>query len=287
VRVSVEVEPAEARLSDEPTLTLTIDAERGVKVEPPPFGESLGEFLIRDFREPLPEVRGQREILRKVYTLEPTRTGQLQIDPIAVSFTDERPGQDGKQHQLETEAVTVKVTSVLGSDVPSLDQLEALAQPVELPAGGSAILWWLLAGLALAGSIGGLAGWRWLARRRVAPEHQYTPQELAYIELERLIESDLIRQDVKQFYVELTGIVRRYIERTTGVHAPEQTTEEFLREISAGNVFPASDRERLRSFLESADLVKFAAYEPRSADLEETFERAKSFLGLQSREVAA
>ena len=29
--------------------------------------------------------------------------------------------------------------------------------------------------------------------------------------------------------MELTGLVRRYIERTTGIHAPEQTTRHFTR----------------------------------------------------------
>ena len=33
------------------------------------------------------------------------------------------------------------------------------------------------------------------------------------------------------YYMELTAVVRRYIERTTGVRAPEQTTEEFLHEV--------------------------------------------------------
>ena len=54
-------------------LTLTIEYERRVEVEKPPFAESLGSFIVRDFREPLVKTRESREIIQQIYTLEPTR----------------------------------------------------------------------------------------------------------------------------------------------------------------------------------------------------------------------
>ncbi len=73
VKLTAEVQPAKARLSDEPVLTLTIDYEQGVQIEKPPFGSSLGSFLVRDFRQPLTKTRNGREILQQIYTLEPMR----------------------------------------------------------------------------------------------------------------------------------------------------------------------------------------------------------------------
>jgi hypothetical protein len=281
LRISVHVAPHPARLSDEPRLTLTLDYQRGVTVEKPPFGEALGDFQIRDYRSPLPETRGEREILRQIYTLEPTRTGQLQIDPIAVTFTDTRPGGDGKQHTLETEALTIEVTSIVADEAPSLDDLQGLTGPIELPEPRGTWHWWLLGGTLAALLVMGV-GWSVWRRRHTQPERQLTPRELAYLELEQLIEQRLSERDVKLFYVHLTGIVRRFIERTTGIHAAEQTTEEFLREIGGGQVFGHAERERLAAFLESADLVKFAALQPTAGDLEHTFQRAKAFLGLDT-----
>ena len=46
-----------------------------------------------------------------------------------------------------------------------------------------------------------------------------SPEEMAHMELDKLVASGLAEPDVKQFYVELTTIVRRYIERTTGIRA--------------------------------------------------------------------
>jgi hypothetical protein len=281
VRVSVHVAPHPARLSDEPRLTLTLDYQRGVTIQKPPFGEAMGDFQIRDYRSPLPETKGDREILRQVYTLEPTRTGQLQIDPIAVTFTDSRPDGDGKQHTLETEALTIEVTSIVADDAPSLDDLQGLAGPVQLPEPAGTLPWWLLGGIPLTLLAIGV-GWAVWRRRRRPPERQMTPRELAYLELDQLIRQKLSDRDVKLFYVHLTGIVRRFIERTTGIHAAEQTTEEFLREIGRGQVFGRAERERLAAFLESADLVKFAALEPSARDIENTFLRAKAFLGLDT-----
>lgn len=287
IKVTVEVQPSPARLSDEPTLTLTIDSARGVVVDKPPFGEAIGGFVIRDFREPLPETQGDREIRRQIYTLEPVQTGTQHLDPITVTFTDRRPQGDGKRHTVQTESLAVEVTSMLEAEVPSLDQLKPLAGPLELPSSPSRWLAWLGGGLLALVLAAGVGWWLVRRRRRLVPEKPLTPHELAYLELEALVQENLSGTDVKLFYVRLTGIVRRFIERTTGVHAPEQTTEEFLRVIGCGQLFPEVERARLKAFLESADLVKFAAQEPTAADIEQTFRRAQAFLGLQPQEAAA
>jgi hypothetical protein len=278
VRVTVEVQPSKARLSDELALTLTIDSEEGVKVEKPPFGSTLGSFTIRGFREPLPRICDGREIIQQIYTLEPTETGKLRIDPISVSFTDRRPTGDGRTHAIATEPLSIEVSSLVGDKAPSLGDLRPPAGPVELPSHIASWLWGLLA----AGVIALAVGWRvWRRRRREQSvvAAALSPEELANIELDKLVESGLAESDVKQFYVELTSIVRRYIERTTGVRAPEQTTEEFLREISRAHTFAPDDCSRLRDFLESADLVKFAAHQPRADDVAESIRRARLFVG--------
>lgn len=286
LRVLVEVTPSPARLSDEPTLTLTLDAEAGVEVVKPPFGDAMGDFNILDFHQPLPVTRGDRRIVQQIYTLEPQRTGTLQIDPIPVRFKDSRPDGDGQEHALETEALAIEVTSLADDQAPSLDDVNALAGPLGIPE-PAGTPWWMFGGAILILPVLGAGLWVLRRRKAVPTAQQLSPQELAYLELERLMEAGLSERDIKRFYVELTGIVRRYIERTTGVQAAEQTTEEFLREISVGDVFSATERERLAAFLESADLVKFAAHEPLASDIEATFERAKAFLGLDAGGTAA
>jgi hypothetical protein len=285
VHVTVEVEPAPARLSDEPTLTITVVAEAGVDVQLPPFGDAVGDFVILDFREPLVQVRGDREVIRRIYSLEPPHTGTLEIDPITVTFTAPGGGAKSGSQSLETEALAIEVVSLVDAEAPSHDALQGLAPPVELP---RKILWWPWLAAAVLLCLASAIGIFWLRRQRarlnLKPE--LSPRDIAANELHRIWQSQLHVQDIKRFYTELTGIVRRYIEGTVGVHAPEQTTEEFLREISGGQVFSADEGQRLRDFLESSDLVKFAAHQPGRDDIKAAFVRARAFVGIEGDHVS-
>ncbi|HJN11908.1 MAG TPA: hypothetical protein QF564_24700 [Pirellulaceae bacterium] len=283
VRVTVEVVPAPARLSDEPTLTVTVTAKPGVDVQLPPFGEAVGDFVILGFREPLVEVRGDREVIRQVYSLEPPRTGTLEIDPITVTFTDKESGSGQDTQSLETEALAVEIVSLVDAEAPSLDDLQGFAPPMELP---RKILWWpwIMSSTLVLFSLA--IGIFWFRRRRAHALRPSTlsPREVASLELQRIWQEQLHLRDIKRFYTELTGIVRRYIEGTVGVRAPEQTTEEFLREISNGHVFSADERRRLKDFLESSDLVKFAAHQPDRRDIDNAYQRARLFVGIDDEQ---
>lgn len=286
VKVSVSVVPQEPRLSDEPTLTLIVTAADGVQVEMPPFGESLGDFIIRDFFEPLQKSADGKQVYQQVYTLEPVEAGALSIDPLTVKFVDARPDGDGQEHAIETEAMKLTVATIIESQAPSLTDLRPAAAPVELPQETSATTLSLLAigGLSLA--LIGLYFWR-RSRRREHQKPQLTPQQLAWRELNDLLDGKLSEHDVKEFFVQLTGVVRRYIERSTGVKAPEQTTEEFLREVSGAQLFSGADDQRLGAFLESADLVKFAGYQPDPENIKQSTHLAKQFIELKTAEDSA
>ena len=81
-----------------------------------------------------------------------------------------------------------------------------------------------------------LAALVWLARyitRRVK-EHRMSPIERAWVELDRLLKKGLPgRGRYKDFYVELTMVVRRYVQRKYGIKAPHLTTEEFFACIAS------------------------------------------------------
>jgi len=122
----------------------------------------------------------------------------------------------------------------------------------------------VLASLALLAGLVALV--KYLARR--VKEHRMSPIERAWVELDRLLKKGLPgRGRYKDFYVELTMVVRRYVQRKYGIKAPHLTTEEFLRDRRIVEL--SNDRmAALKVFLESADMVKFAGVEatPEMAD---------------------
>lgn len=281
VKVSIDIVPTEPRLSDEPTLTLTIIAEGDVDVTLPPFGQSLGDFIIRDFHEPLAKTADGKQVLQQVYTLEPTQAGLSIINPIEVKFVDNRSNGDGKEHSIETEAIKIDIATMIESEAPSLNDLRPIVSPVDIQA--SAVASWMGWGIALLAACLALVVLVWrLKRKSSTSEPQLTPQQLARRELDDLISSKLSEADVKEYFVQLTGVVRRYIERSTGVKAPEQTTEEFLRQVNQQKLFSDEEDRRLGAFLESADLVKFAGYQPDEESVRQSTYKAKRFIELKT-----
>ena len=102
-----------------------------------------------------------------------------------------------------------------------------------------------------------------------------TPLEIALAALQRLQQDNL---PVEEFYTRLSAIVRQFLENQFALRAPERTTEEFLVEIAQGSALTGSHRELLGTFLQVADLVKFARHRPGPADRAQAFAAAEKFV---------
>lgn len=109
--------------------------------------------------------------------------------------------------------------------------------------------------------------------------HRMSPIERAMYELEELLKKGLHTSGrQKDFYVELTLVVRRYIGRQHEVRAPNLTTEEFFDATRQSPSFPKSTLDKLIDFLRRADMVKFAGVEATSDMIERATESARSYL---------
>ena len=103
------------------------------------------------------------------------------------------------------------------------------------------------------------------------------PWELAETALLDL--SGRLPLEAEIFFVELTDIVRRYIEAVYLLPATEMTTPEFLRKINqADSRLDADSRLVLSDFLTAADMVKFARYDATQEQIEQSMSKAKHFV---------
>lgn len=106
-----------------------------------------------------------------------------------------------------------------------------------------------------------------------------TPRERALRALNQLKQKKLPQKgQYDAFYVEITQIVRKYIEGHYHVNAPEQTTQEFLQVVLGQSLFNEQINHYLTEFLKFADLVKFARLNPNIEDCHQAEEAAQSFI---------
>ncbi len=105
------------------------------------------------------------------------------------------------------------------------------------------------------------------------------PAHIAAISsLEQLRAQKLWQQGkTKEYYITLTDIMRRYLEKRYGVKALEMTTAEIMH---AMNDKPGmkENGESLQQILSLADLVKFAKYQPHATDNEMSMDAAFEFV---------
>lgn len=99
-------------------------------------------------------------------------------------------------------------------------------------------------------------------RKLAAPEGKpLLPDEEALLELDRLRDEHLPEAGkIKEYFFRLSAIVRWYLERRFGVPASEQTTEEFLRDMTQKNFLNEDQKKTMKAFMEHSDLVKYAKY---------------------------
>lgn len=286
VKLVVRVTPAEPRLSDLVEMDVHVTAPPDVEVKAPAFGQAVGDFLVRDYSEkkdststPQP---GEPTTHRFRYQLEPVHAGRHLIRSLAIEFIDNRANSEakGKTSLIESDPLEVQITSEFGDKQPDLADLDPMLPPRSL---NDSSRWQWLA-IAIAGGLLALGAFWWRRRTKtiVVMPPRRTPEEIAHAELATLLAEQLpARGLVKEFYLRLTGIVRQFIEGTTGLRAPEQTTEEFLRDMRTREVFSAERSARLKEFLEAADMVKYAGQQPDEVQIEMSIERAREFIDVR------
>lgn len=70
---------------------------------------------------------------------------------------------------------------------------------------------------------------------------------------------------IKDYYVDLTDVLREYIQNQHNINAIESTSDEILEDIEPLNLNPES-KSKLKELLQMSDLVKFAKIHPRQEE---------------------
>lgn len=281
VAITLKAEPAQVKMDHDFMLTLHVAAPSYLTVALPDLHDRFHGFRSADGFVCDPIVDHDVTHYEQRWRLIPELMRAYRLAPFAVQVTDTRT-HPATTSWLATRPVVFppepKPTAVGG--LPDVSPHPFWIPPT-LRMVLSWIAWTVLALALLAAIIYGL-----YRLSRHVREYRMTPRERAFAELERLLRRNLPTKHLyKDFYIELTMVVRRYIERAHALHAPEQTTEEFLTEAATHPGFPPHVLARLKTFLESADLVKFAGQEATPKTADESVQTARAYITTDADQV--
>ncbi len=201
-----------------------------------------------------------RITLLKTYALTQFDSGSYKLPAQRIEIN----GQGFFTDSMRIDVATVPVDTI----AQKMYDIKPLIQVDKSNAGIWKILLFIVSILAI---IAGLIYW-FVYRKKPLTEDEkealLPPYDRALLELQKLDNSKyLIQDEYKQYYSELTDIVRSYLEEDVNVSALESTTDELITKLEmlkdAGELELDNDTiKQFKNILETADLVKFAKSKP-------------------------
>jgi len=254
-------------IGDVVTLTLTAHHAPGSTVQFPTIGKGK-EVIVRgrsiDDSVPAEGVLQTEQIVQ----LTSLRTGNWLIttNPVVCTFAD------GSQKAQALPALILKVESTLTEkNATSLSDIKGPIQQL------SPTLWVILLIIAIA-LIAGLITLLIIKRPKglgstsepVIPPHIKARQALASLKEKPWIP--------EPFFVDLSLILRTYLEDRFELNAPESTTEELAGKLNHDARLTLKDQNILREFFVQTDLVKFARAGAEKDVMRTAFSTVESFV---------
>jgi hypothetical protein len=263
----------EVPLSGVVHVVLTVEGGQELEVEPIKALTTAEGWGVRSSapakRTPMGDgrVRWQQE-----FVLEPAKPGELPLLLAPLHYRDTA----GPWQIVAWDAVPVQVTTEVAS--ADLKQLHDVRGPIKLPEPPPWPRWPLGVGLAVL--VAGVMLGIWRVRRRVQPETPpLSPQAWAVRELERLEALNLPEQgEINRYHTLLSDVLRRFLELRFQLHAPRQTTAEFLKAAETSLQLSPAQQELLREFLQRCDLAKFARAAASPEECRTAAELARTFI---------
>lgn len=246
--------PKTVTMGDEIRVFIQVTRLQGFSVQLPE-PTNLAPFELKSVRE-LPSAE-EKGIVQENFELVLTvfKVGDFKIPPMQV-LTKDRSGDTGS---LSTPPIDIKVVGVIhdqGKDIKPIKNVISLAPGL--------LRTIILGSLVLVLCLILVVRVVLLRNKKIAvdPESRLPAHERAFLELGRLERKDwLAAGKLKEYYSELSSILKRYLERRYQVRTSDLTTSEIIVLLRKKD-FEFSVRGGIQEILEASDLVKFANWVP-------------------------
>ncbi len=279
--ITIHIWPATPTLGASIWLRLEVTAKPGVTVDLPFEQGALGRFAVQRYVTDTTRTDdgGARRV--DTYELAAPMSGRHRIPPFRLVLHDDRPAAPDAPAAGPTEVLTEEIPLEVGAVLADRTDRALRAAPGALPLTVGEVRPWpavIAGGLGVLALIAGLLAWRALRRRAVRRSQEgawdRAMRRLAELEARGAPGAD----EADGWFVELSSVVRRYVEGRFRLRAPELTTEEFLGEARRLAELATADRELLGRFLAQCDQVKFAGYRPGEDESLGVLQLARGFV---------
>lgn len=174
-----------------------------------------------------------------------------------------------------TEGLLLNVqTIILEEDA----KLKDIKEPMKAPIGWSDIWPWILIFLALALIIFLLKRYVFIKKNKLAESKTEIPADIIALNSLATLSSNVSSElEIKLYYVRLSEIIRRYLEKRYQFIALELPTDDIIRELNKLSV-KSDVIQKVCNLLERSDLAKFAKNQPNNLENIESLNTAKEII---------
>jgi hypothetical protein len=225
----------------------------------PIYKDSFSGFEIIESNPPfIKESNGLKEKCQDI-TLIQFNAGQYNFSPAPFIYKN-----NNKLDTLYSNSFSVFVNTIA---LDTTDIIKPVKGPIQIPYTWRELMPYLV-GVFMFLIILGLALYWYTKRRKKKNPMQkmITKQEAHEIALQRLRQLDAAKKwqagDVKNYYLDLSEIIRDYIENRFLVLAKESTTQEIISSLTQIDDINQGQIKHLKELLQLADLAKFAKMVP-------------------------
>jgi len=279
VRVKAALDSTDIYLGDQVQYTVTVRQAPGLELIMPEYRDTLYrniEIISQSEIDTSFDKSGEM-ILRKSYIITSFDTGYYQIPPFYLEYETSQ----GKR-RFYSDYVPLRVKRVDITPPDSTDVIFDIAGPEKVGYGAGEILPWVF--LAIAVLIASYLAYKYLPRRKKQPEQAGPPKPdepihiITFRKLDKLERKGLWQEGkIKEYYTELTEILRYYIEIRYNIRALEMTSEEILAGTGSKDI-EKDQLPRLKTVLQNADLAKFARYKHDAQTNKSAISDAREFV---------
>lgn len=275
INVLASVDTTDYKIGDYINYTINVSHPKNMQLIRPEIKDTLASLEVISIENPVTSEQENSVSTKFIYVFSKYDSAEVTIPSLPVKY---KAKNDTSFQSVNTNPVSFTVHTL---SINEAEEIKDVKEPVTIPLDWKLIALYVVIGLIII-ALAVYLYKKYKKKKEAAPVEKKVVRIPAHVlalqELEQLDQKKLWQNgEVKEYHSEITEIIRRYFEKRFHLHALEMTTGEVITQLSERNG-TENIKELTRDFLNNADLVKFAKYQPMHEVNEEMMIQAKEIV---------